>query len=242
MKVDLIIRSLNEAAHLERWFRLLHAQTLQPQQVIVVDNESTDRTWEVVNNNGARLVTIPRDEFTYPRSLNAGMIYVKSEVAILTVAHAIPCGNTWIASALRHFANPKVAGVYANVKPLPGASWAEKMLYWPAYLGARIRGAHAVYTPGMGVFGATNAAIRTKLWKKHPFDERFERGGEDGAWATWALNWGYTIINDWRFSVRHSHGLGFRALLKQIKYWQSLGTPGKFDRAELQTFRRNLDD
>ena len=92
----------------------------------------------------------------------------------------------------------------------------------------------------MGILGATNCAIRRDFWQEHQFDERFGLGGEDGEWAAWAMKSGYKIICDWKVAVYHSHGLGFRALKQQIKYWSKLSVPTTFSREAL-SFRRDID-
>ncbi len=209
IRTSIIIRTLNEREALGRLLGVLRYQeSLEGRETIVVDNESTDGTPQLAEESGARVVSIPREEFTYPFSMNIGAELAQGEILIYLVGHALPFRPDWLSSGLEHFADPRVAGVYSPVIPQKGCKWAETFFYWPGYLQAKWRGPHKVTKGGMGVFGATNCALRRSLWEEHPFDERYELGGEDGEWANWVMSQGYHLMCDYRFSVRHSHGLG----------------------------------
>lgn len=244
--VSVIVRAINEEWKLKKLLWHLQNQRYRgDMEVIVVDNESVDGTVAAAHQFGAKVVTIPREDFTFPLSLNKGAENARHEILIFTVAHALPIRNDWLASGTKHFRNPKVAGVYSPVLPhlLPGyprMTIAELLFYSPGYLWARIRGAHPIRHGAMGVLGATNCALRRELWCQHHFDERFKLGGEDGEWAQWAMDRGYKIICDWRFAVYHSHGLNYKKLKEQFRYWSQLGKPTTFTRDAL-SFREDLD-
>lgn len=88
-EVSIVIRTLNEREGLEGLFEDLGNQAFgSDSQVVVVDNESTDGTPEVAKTFGATLITIPRNEFTYPKSMNLGMEASDNNAVLLTVGHA----------------------------------------------------------------------------------------------------------------------------------------------------------
>ncbi len=70
--ISAVIRAFNEEAHLGRLLHGLAAQTQPPDEVILVDSGSTDRTVEMAEAAGCRIVTIANDEFTFGRALNRG--------------------------------------------------------------------------------------------------------------------------------------------------------------------------
>jgi GT2 family glycosyltransferase len=237
--VSIMIRAYNEAASLatilERLRRQEHRYSVE---LVVVDNGSTDATPEVARRAGARVVTLPQDQFSYPRSLNLGMESTTAPIVVSLVGHAFPVGRRWLASALPHFGKPQVAGVYSCVIPHKRSSLADKRLYWPAYLRSWVKGTQELRYWVPGVFCAVNIAMRRALWEEHPFDERFGAGGEDGEWALWALSQGYSIVSEPRFVVRHSHGLGtFSQARQQKRLWATHSEPRPFTREEL-SFRR----
>lgn len=239
--ISLVIRTLNEADNLALLLDDLNDQTLSASEVevVVVDNESTDGTQKVAQKYGCKVVTLPREEFTFPRSMNLGVESASHEAVFLTVGHARLLHATCLDVVAQTFEDPKVAGVYSPVIPLIGSSWLEKIFYYPNYLQARLRGPYRIRMMTMGVMGATNCAVRRSLWLEHRFDESFECGGEDGEWTKWVIDQGYEISCDWRVSVRHSHQLNLAGLKAQLGYWGQLGKPSKFDRNQL-SFRKDL--
>jgi len=242
-----VIRTFNERANLERVLTALQQQSVAPRELIIVDNASTDGTPELARDRSAsvmgengrfEVVTIPRNQFSHPKSMNAGMAATSSAIVIMLVGHAVPIGDRWAESAIRHFDRPEVAGVYAHVRPDKGAGLVEGFMYEFGYQLSRFKGSpRAEKSVGVGVFTATNIAIRRAMWAQHPFDERYGTGGEDSQWAMWALEQGYQIICDLGFSARHSHGLNVLQYFKQIQAWNRMAEQRPFDRAQLETYR-----
>jgi glycosyltransferase involved in cell wall biosynthesis len=242
-----VIRTFNEGKNLERVLNALEQQSIAPREAIIVDNESTDGTLDIARSRlphviapGGRsqIVTIPRNEFSHPKSMNLGMAATSCPVVLMLVGHAIPIGRDWAAAAVRHFDRPEVAGVYAHVRPDSCAGIVEGFMYEFGYQLSRFKGSPRVEKKvGIGVFGATNIAIRREMWAQHAFDEGFGSGGEDSHWATWALEQHYQIICDLGFSVRHSHGLNVLQYWKQVRAWQRMGEHRPFNREQLETYR-----
>lgn len=240
--ISIVIRTLNEASSLRDLLVAISTQEGINQnslELIIVDNESTDGTQVIAEQFGAKVVNLPRREFTYPKSMNLGVEAAHGSIIVLTVGHALPKDANWLASILPYFENPKVAGVYGPVLPGKQCGFFERLLYWWGYLRAIVINPRVIRRTRTGVFGATNLALRRELWQWHPFNERYERGGEDTEWAKWALSKGYVIIREAGFTVRHSHGLSWHGLLAQIRYWKSLNQPGKFSRADLE-YRKDI--
>ena len=237
--ISVVIRALNEAGPLRRLLDGITAQDYKGAvELVVVDNESGDDTAEIARAAGAKVVTIKRDEFSYPRSMNLGVAAASSELVVLTVAHAWPVSPSWLSSGAAHFRLPSVAGVYSPVLARPDATPEEQAFYLRGYTAAKKAGPRPVQPGEMGVFGATNCMFRRSLWQKHPFDERYGAGGEDGEWAAWAVAQGYTIVCDADFAVYHSHGhKNEDSLAKQIEYWSNLSAPMPFDRKKLKNHR-----
>jgi rhamnosyltransferase len=242
-----VIRTFNEGKNIGRVLNALQQQSIAPSELIIVDNESTDGTLDLARDRSPHLlasagryeiITIPRNAFSHPRSMNLGMAATSCPVVIMLVGHAIPIGHQWAESAVRHFDRPEVAGVYAHVRPDHDAGTVEGLMYEFGYQLSRFKGSPRVEKKvGIGVFGATNIAIRREMWAQHPFDEGFGSGGEDSHWAMWALEQGYQIICDLGFSVRHSHALNVLQYWKQVQAWNRMDKHRPFNRAQLETYR-----
>jgi hypothetical protein len=121
-------------------------------------------------------------------------------------------------------------GVYGFVRALPDGSIWEKIIFneYRSRIRNLFKGKTIVGQDGMGILGFTNAVIRKDLWDQHHFDETYGAGGEDGAWARHWFAHGCVAVRDIKFSVYHSHGLTYRQLKEQWRYWASLGKPRPF--------------
>ncbi len=86
----------------------------------------------------------------------------------------------------------------------------------------------------MGVMGFTNAIIRKDLWEKRNFNEKYGLGGEDGEWANYWFSKGYKAARDIKFSVYHSHGLGYKQLKQQWENWRSSDKPQPFKQLDFR--------
>ena len=71
--ISVVIRTKNEEAWIERCLAAVYAQACDDFEVVVVDNESTDRTKEVVAAYQCRVVSISDKDFSFGRSLNWGI-------------------------------------------------------------------------------------------------------------------------------------------------------------------------
>ena len=72
-KVSIIIRTLNEASHLPELFKLIHQQSYQNYETVVVDSGSYDGTKEIARQFSDKLLTIEQDNFTFGFAINYGI-------------------------------------------------------------------------------------------------------------------------------------------------------------------------
>lgn len=243
-KVSIIIRAYNEEAALSSILDELKRQDYPKShfEIVVVDNGSIDNTALIAEQFGAKVVSLSQEEFSYPKSSNAGIAVAIGDIVIITVAHALPIGKHWIKSVSKHFDNPKVAGVYGPVIPGRWTNVAEFSIAYPAYWLSLVYQSRRIFSAKMGVMGATNCALRRDLWQKHHFDEKYAAGAEDYAWAKWAISQGYILVLESKFVVKHTHNLRLLAYWKQWKLWKSLmNHPRPFDKKEL-SFRKDMSN
>ena len=240
--VSVVVRTLNEAAKLENLLEDIERQVFFGEvEIVIVDNESTDGTREIAKHFGAELVTLPRSEFTYPRSMNLGMEAASSDLVFLTVGHARLSNIHSLHAGARHFSKNGVAGAFGSVLPSIRASYVER---WGATIDtnrAIVRRATTIKKVTLGVLQGTGAMIAKPAWEQlGRFDERYQTGGEDNALARLMLNEGMGIVHEPALSVHHSHGLGLRDSFKQLIHQQkTLNAPQQFDREQL--FERRPD-
>ena len=219
--ITVAIRTYDEGRKLELLLRDIGQQVVGSEvEIILVDNESTDDTAGIAKAYGAQVVTLPRDEFTYPRSMNLGMQAASHNTVFLTVAHALLSSTHTLHAGARHFRpGSNVAGAFSVVLPSPDASRTSR---WIDAGGALelFRGPQRIRRAGMGVMAATGAIFSKAAWQElGRFDERYKSGGEDTAMARAMLATGYTIVEEPGMAVHHSHKLGLLETGRELLHY-----------------------
>ena len=98
--VSIIIRTKNEERWISSCLDAVYSQNYKSFEVIVVDNESTDKTIEKVRQYPVKkIVTIA--DYLPGKSLNLGIEQSKGEYIVCLSAHCIPAENTWLASLVK---------------------------------------------------------------------------------------------------------------------------------------------
>lgn len=196
----MVVRTRNEVVWIARCLRALSCQRNREFEVIVVDNESTDGTQEVVRSYGCRLVNISAPEFTYGRAINMGIeASVGHEIAIVS-GHCVPATERWLERLSLNLVDDRVAGVYGRQEPLPDSSPFDKRDLWTTFgLDRRVQTRD-------WFFHNANALVRRSVWAEIPFNETIA-GVEDREWARRVLARGYHLVYEPRASVFHFHGI-----------------------------------
>lgn len=229
MTASVIIRVKNEVENLKKLLTLLKRQVFQDFEVIVVNDASTDGGAEVVFDyfapERAAVVNLER-AFNYAYASNIGAEHAKGKYLVYVSAHSFPISNTWLGDGLAHFADSKVAGVFALPVAHTNTNIVEKLfINVPTLLR---HSSLKIYTePRLGVMGATNAIFRKDLWEAYHFNEDFIIGGEDYDWACHFLARGFVTVQDPKFRVYHSHHLGLFGLISQGFKYQRMMKPSR---------------
>jgi len=198
--ISVIVRTKNEVAWIARCLRALSFQRNRRFEVIVVDNESTDGTQDVVRSYGCRLVNITAAEFSYGRAINVGIeASTGDELAILS-GHCVPATERWLERLSLNFADERVAGVYGRQEPLPDSSPFDKRDLWTTFgLDRRVQTRD-------WFFHNANSLVRRSVWTEIPFNETIA-GVEDREWARRVIARGYQLVYEPHASVFHFHGI-----------------------------------
>jgi len=200
MLVSVVIRTKNEAHWVGRCLFAVANQSLADFEIILVDNESTDRTLEIARSFDVKVVSVPTQDFSHGRALNLGIGAASGRYVAILSGHCIPRDNYWLAKLLANFQDPAVAGVYGRQEPLPDTNDFDKRDLWTTF-GIERRAQHKDY-----FFHNANSMIRRTVWEKHPFDEAL-KGLEDRMWAKEVLAEGYVIVYEPSASAYHYHGI-----------------------------------
>jgi rhamnosyltransferase len=195
---SLVIRAYNEERHIGRLLDGISHQTLANVETILVDSGSTDETLAIAQRYPVKILHIPPHEFTFGSSLNRGIASASCELVVFASAHVYPVYPDWLERLITPFADSKVALCYGKQRGGEKTYFSEQQVFasWYPEVSTR-RQTHPFCNNA-------NAAIRRRLWEKHPFDETLT-GLEDLDWAVWAKDQGLAIAYAAEAEVVHVH-------------------------------------
>jgi glycosyltransferase involved in cell wall biosynthesis len=195
---SIVIRAYNEARHIGRLLEGIQQQSIDKVQIILVDSGSTDQTVQIARANGAEVVFIPPEEFTFGRSLNKGLAHARADLVVIASAHVYPVYPDWLEKLLAPFSNPLIGLAYGKQRGAPGTHFSESQVFQRWF-------PDEPQNPQDQPFcNNANAAIRRQLWEKRPYDESLA-GLEDLDWAHWMLGQGYKLAYVPEAEIIHVH-------------------------------------
>lgn len=199
MSISIVIRALNEAEHLPRLLKGIARQTLQPDEIILVDSGSTDSSREICIQAGAKVVSISPSEFTFGRALNLGCEISKGEILVFVSAHVYPIDEFWLEKLVNPFKdNIDVALVYGRQIGDDRSHFSETEImrrWFPE---------NSDHDQKHPFCNNANCAVRKDVWETNPYDENLT-GLEDMAWAKYALSKGHRIWYESGAVITHVH-------------------------------------
>lgn len=198
MKISLVIRCYNEEQHIGRLLDGILQQVTQDVEIIVVDSGSTDSTTSIVSRFPVKLLSIPKEEFSFGRSLNIGCAEASGEIIVIASAHVYPTYKDWLERLVEPFAEPQVALVYGKQRGDKTSAYSEHRIlsnWFPE---------HSNFNQDHPFCNNANAAIRRNLWEQLKYDETLT-GLEDTDWAKRAMQLGHTIAYASDAEVVHVH-------------------------------------
>lgn len=100
----------------------LQEQTLKPNQIIVIDSGSTDKTVELAIHRNCKVIKIQHSDFDHGTTRNLAMDETSSEFVIFLTQDAIPADEHMIEELIKPMrANPNIAICYGRQLPRPNA-------------------------------------------------------------------------------------------------------------------------
>jgi len=218
LKISVVIRTKDKEKYFEPLLENLAQQTVRVSEIIVADNFSSEEQLQILKitlqenkrkyfkNGKIRLVPFSNGEFSHAYSTNLAVSIAENELVCITNAHSLPTSPHWLQGGVKHFEDPKVAGVSGFFLPHKEAAVFGRCDATLYYFSQKIS-AHPVWC------STINCIIRKSLWATYPFDENLpkiipetrEYGSEDYDWSREMAARGFRIVIDPLFSVFHSH-------------------------------------
>lgn len=182
MRVAVVVPVLNGAENIGTCVASLVSQTRPADEIVVVDNGSTDDTAAVATAAGASVVT--ESEKGVYRARNTGWHVCDADIVAFTDADCVPEPD-WLERLLEPFAEPSVAGAGGEAA-LPEIRTAAQR--WATLRGFMSQGANFGH-PFMPFLATANAAYRRPVLERvGGFEESFLSGGDaDISWRIQAF-------------------------------------------------------
>jgi rhamnosyltransferase len=122
MRYTLCIPTMNARQQWPEFWAALQAQTVRPEEVIVLDSASTDGTAEFAASNGARVVCIEKNDFRHggTRQL-AAELAGDVDVLLYMTQDSVLAERGSIDRLLSRFDDPDVSAAYGRQLPRKGA-------------------------------------------------------------------------------------------------------------------------
>jgi rhamnosyltransferase len=211
MVVSAVIRVRNAATDLARCLAALRAQAMPPStelELVIVDNESTDRSVEVALEYGALVVPISRADFSWGRALNLGIASSRGVIAVLLSADVEPVGKDWLEKMLYPLRTaPGAVAAYGRQIARGNAPVDEIVRLQQTF---PPHSSHiSVQDPrtkngNLPFLSNACAAIRRSAWEQRRFDELCQ-AGEEQSWMAAQLAQGLSYAYVAEAVAYHSH-------------------------------------
>ena len=208
--ISIVIRTLNEADHLPTLLDSIEEQSTPPDEVVLVDSGSTDKTVAIAESRGLKVVHIPPGDFTFGRALNWGCEAAKGELLVFVSAHVYALSPTWLAELTAPFSDERVGLSYGGQTGDHRSNFAEIQLlkrWFPDV------GTHDQQNP---FCNNANCAVRRDLWQSTPYDEALP-GLEDMAFARDIRDAGHRIAYVPEAKIAHVHEEGWKQTLNRYR-------------------------
>ena len=229
-KVSVIVRTKDEERWITHCLQGIFSQTHKNLEVIVVDNESTDKTLEKAKPFPIAAIVTCTD-YRPGKALNVGIKRSTGEFIACLSGHCIPVNEHWLSNLLKNFydeqgtRDPRVAGVYGRQEPMIFTSDADKRDLTLLF------GLDRKVQRKDSFFHNANSMISRDIWNAIPFDETVTNI-EDRAWAQHVLSRpqpAHLIVYEPEASVYHHHGIHHdgdeERCAKVMRVLESLGAP-----------------
>lgn len=205
--VSILIPVKNERRWIAACLDAVFAQQGPDFEVIVADSGSTDGTLDILRRYPLRLVEIAPGEFHHARTRNRLAALASGEFLVFLGGDAVPLSSRWLAALLAPLLDPAVDAVYGRQIPREGASL-ERQASLALMYGDQPLRKHWSDLARQGYllyhFSTVTCAIRTSVWRRHPFPEHLPVF-EDMGFSKSLLDAGGTIVYEPAAAVRHSH-------------------------------------
>ncbi len=218
--ISLIIPTLNAEKYMEPLLDALKQQTLQPDEIIVVDSESNDNTVEICNGyEGVRVLPVLRKEFDHGRTRDLALRESKGDIVVFMTHDAKPADQYFLENLINYLnSDLELAVVSGRQLAREDATEMERLVrefnYPPE---SNIRSKNDLSKYGIKTYYCTDvcAAYRRDIYLELGGFDYPLKTNEDMFYAAKAINAGYKVGYAANAMVVHSHNFTLKQQYKR---------------------------
>jgi glycosyltransferase involved in cell wall biosynthesis len=208
-RASIIIPALNEAENLTCHLPVVRQQMASSDEMIVIDNGSSDNTAAIARKFGARVVLEPVRGRS--RARNRGIEIAGGELLVFLDADCRPASH-WLSRLLEPFGDPDIGCVAGEIQLFYDTSELGAYLNSKGHLSQAVNFKH----PFLPYAGSGNVAFRREVLKTiGGFDEDLYSGHDADICWRMQLETKYRIVLATAAAVDHFQSLTLRALVRQ---------------------------
>ena len=208
-RASIIIPALNEAENLTRNLPLVRQQMSPADELIVIDNGSSDGTAAIARKFNARVVHEPVRGRS--RARNRGIQIAGGELLVFLDADCRPASN-WLSQLLEPFGDPKIGCVAGEIQLIYDANELGAYLNAKGHLSQAVNFKHQF----LPYAGSGNVAFRREVLNViGGFDEALYSGHDADICWRMQLETDYRIVLATEAAVDHFQSLTLAALARQ---------------------------
>lgn len=217
MRISVIIPTLNAEKDMPSLLQALRTQTLQPEEILIVDSESADQTVSIAEGAASvlpvRVLSEKRAEFDHGKTRDWALRESVGDTVVFLTQDAVPADGHFLEYLVRPLAEEKVAVVTGRQLPKADATPMEKLIRtfnYPAE--SHIRSEADVPEMGIKTFFCSDvcAAYNRQIYEELDGFVYPLKTNEDMFFAAQAIRGGYRVAYAAEAKVLHSHNLSLK--------------------------------
>lgn len=199
-RVSVVIRARNEAKWIWRCLTSLKQQLHPIEEIIVVDNDSSDQTIEIAAKFGVEKILSIAD-YTPGKALNLGFAAASGDLVSVISAHCLPSDESWLVRLINPLEeHADIGAAYGRQIPLPFSHDQDKADLYAVYRSeSKIQRIDSF-------FNNANSVVPRHVWEALPFDETVTNV-EDRVWGQSLIESGLAIAYVADAAVFHHNGM-----------------------------------
>ena len=211
--ITIIIPTFNPDSGFVRLLDGLKNQTVQPNEIIIIDSESDNHVLDDIDLSGVSFEIVGRKNFDHGRTRDYCLRKSNGNIVVFMTQDAIPYDEHMLENLVEPFSNESIAAVMARQIAYPSASRQERYVREFSYPDvSRLTTPENMTTYGVDAYKLSDvcAAYRKSAYLDVGGFDYPILTNEDMLMAQKLLNSGYSIYYSADAKVFHSHDLSFR--------------------------------